>query len=144
VRASVRKSRIPKTFFSEVSEGQEEANRSPDGRATAAFATQRSAQAGKPASPQKTEEIHGIISYRGPNGTAGVEVYMAVESSRARIKPSGEFTLRFLPPASYSLVLELPHHPSPSGALPSPTTRSRTSERSSSASCDTLIHVLRR
>lgn len=66
----------------------------------------------RPASPQKTGEIRGSVSYCGQQGNAGITVFVPGHSFQATVAASGHFILYFVPPGTYSLQLDIPGRPS--------------------------------
>jgi hypothetical protein len=65
------------------------------------------AQPPRPASPQKTGEITGLVDFCG-GLPSGVSVHIPGESFQARVAATGRFVLRFVPVGTYSLVVEAP------------------------------------
>jgi hypothetical protein len=66
----------------------------------------------KPASPQRSGDIRGVVSYCGAEGNAGVLVHIPGRSFSARLGAGGDFVLHYVPPGTYNLVVEIPERPS--------------------------------
>jgi hypothetical protein len=61
----------------------------------------------KPASPTKTGEITGVITFCGSQGSGGILVYIAGRSFVTKTGPSGDFVLYFVPAGTYTLTFEV-------------------------------------
>jgi putative metal-binding protein len=65
----------------------------------------------RPASPQKSGEIHGTVATCGGASVEGTLVYIPGRNFEARLAANGVFVLNYVPVGTYTLVITVPNRP---------------------------------
>jgi hypothetical protein len=65
----------------------------------------------KAAKPGQSGDVRGVVNYCRPDRVNGTLVHIPGRSFQAKLGPSGEFVLNYVPAGTYSLVVEIPGSP---------------------------------